>query len=209
MAKARIEPVGWHRGMNYLEERKILDGMLDKIEAIEKKIFFKDKIVWLPEYDDMMLTYLPPEEIKKYEAEGKNRKEILNIAEDKIAEASWNANKDVNMGSFWASRDKNRQNEVFMASAARVPVELEVHPGIVDRADHVRPPLVDGPLHRPLHAEEVEQPAQDRPEAHHGQVVRLEAVVRVAAYLVAGQKLAKPVCVDEPRRPRPQEEESS
>ena len=116
MAKARIEPAGWHRGMNYLEERKILDGMLDKIEAIEKKIFFKDKIVWLPEYDDMMLTYLPPEEIKKYEAEGKNRKEILNIAEDKIAEASWNANKDVNMGSFWASRDKNRQNEVFMGN---------------------------------------------------------------------------------------------
>ena len=116
MAEAKIEPTGWHRGMDYKEEKKILDGMLDKIGVLEKKIFFKDKIVWLPEYDDMMLTCLPPKEIRQYEAEGKSRKEILNIAEDKIAEASWNANKDVNMGSFWASRDKNRQNEVFMGN---------------------------------------------------------------------------------------------
>ena len=116
MAEAKIEPTGWHRGMDYKEEKKILDGMLDKIGVLEKKIFFKDKIVWLPEYDDMMLTCLPPKEIRQYEAEGKSRKEILNIAEDKIAEASWHANKDVNMGSFWASRDKNRQNEVFMGN---------------------------------------------------------------------------------------------
>ena len=73
----------------------------------------------------------------------------------------------------------------------RIRRKLQVHPRIIDRADHIGLPLVNRPLHRPLHPEEVEDPPQDLSKPHHREIAGPEAVVPVAADLHRGPLLAK------------------
>ena len=84
MAEVKIEPTGWHPGMNFGEEQKFFESFLKKIEAFERKQslkpFGKDTIAWLPEYDDMVTTYLTPKEIKEYENKGRSKKDIARAA---------------------------------------------------------------------------------------------------------------------------------
>ena len=76
-----------------------------------------------------------------------------------------------------------RAHDVDGGDAARLRVrrELEVEARIVDRDDDVGTPVADDALQRPRDAEEVEEPADDGPEAHHREVARPEPLGVVAA----------------------------
>ena len=82
------------------------------------------------------------------------------------------------------------------AACLGISRELQVHAGIIDRADDIGFPLVDRPLHRALHPQEEENVPQDLLDADHGQVLRPEPVIAVPAHLVSDKPPADLPCVD-------------
>ena len=125
MAEIDLGTSGWHSGISYTEEQKVFKDFLKKIEDFQekedKKIFKrKDTIAWTPEFDDMMLTFLTPKEIKQYESNGKTKKEILKIAEKEIRELGYYTDK-------WGKKNPGLHFEAEKRDYEKMFEENKVH----------------------------------------------------------------------------------
>ena len=74
-------------------------------------------------------------------------------------------------------------DDIHRTDAARLRVrrEPEVHSRVVDRADDIRPPVIDCALHRALDPQEVEEAKQYRKDADHCQILSSKPVVGITA----------------------------
>ena len=67
----------------------------------------KDKEPWRPEYDEMCLLFMTPEEIKKYQKEGMSREKIVKKAKEQILTAMWQEYREHGHDAFFSREGKD------------------------------------------------------------------------------------------------------
>ena len=95
--------MNWHPGMSSKEEHEFFSDFTETLRnnynyRHRPRLFEKwrkepEPEPWLPVYDDMVLSYLTPKEIKKYEEAGETKKDMIARAKEMIFEAAWKARK--------------------------------------------------------------------------------------------------------------------
>ena len=96
--------IKWHSGMTRKEEKEFFSVFLETLRSNynfrhRPRLFnFKwrkepEPEPWRPVYDDMVLSYLTPKEIKQYEEAGETKKDMVDRAKGMIFDQAWNDRK--------------------------------------------------------------------------------------------------------------------
>ena len=123
--------LNWRPGMPRKEEKEFFSDFLETLRnnynvRHRPRLFnFKwrkepDPEPWLPVYDDMVLSYLTPEEIRKYENAGETKENIIGRAKSMIFEQAWNNHKPYE--DIRDNADLLAKKETFRKSFEKDPV---------------------------------------------------------------------------------------
>lgn len=123
--------LNWRPGMPRKEEKEFFSDFLETLRnnynvRHQPRLFnFKwrkdpEPEPWLPVYDDMVLSYLTPKEIKKYEDAGETKKNMIDRAKNMIFEQAWNNHKPYE--DFQNDSDFLEKKEAFRKNFEKDPV---------------------------------------------------------------------------------------
>ena len=123
--------LNWRPGMPRQEEKEFFSGFLEILRnnynvRHQPRLFnFKWRKdpkpePWLPVYDDMVLSYLTPEEIKKYQEAGETKKDMIDRAKGLIFEKAWHNRKPYE--EIRDAADFQKKKEAFRKKFEKDPV---------------------------------------------------------------------------------------
>ena len=142
----------WHAGITRKEEKEFFNDFLETLRnnynyRHRPRLFnFKWRKDPEPEpfppcYDDMVLSYLTPSEIKKYEEAGETKKDMVGRAKEMIFEEAWKARKPYE--EIRDDADLREKRDAFRTKFEKDPVYHTLN--IVAHKDKLRPEYAGKP----------------------------------------------------------------